>query len=329
MRIGVIGAGAVGGSMAAVLARAGHDVEVTARGAHLAAIRERGIRLEGGWGAFTARVTANPVLTGPAELVIVATKAQDAESAIRDNLAMLEGAVILVVQNGLDGIATAQRLLPSAEIAGGLSMIAASYLEPGLITVTTPGPTHIGGPAAEHVEQLIGTDAPIVLSDNFEGAQWTKLFINQVNALPAITGLYVQQVIADDGLRRVLTASMRETVRVAFAAGVRFAPIKPLTHRLLWLFANVPVSWAERMPRAMATRMGSVPNPGSTLQSIRRGQRTEVDYLNGAVVAHGHAPINAALTAMVHEVEASGSFLSPADVVARVFSPTTGTSHSR
>ena len=54
MRIGVLGAGAVGGTLAALLARAGHDVEVTARGAHLEAIRRDGIRLDGGWGEHTA-----------------------------------------------------------------------------------------------------------------------------------------------------------------------------------------------------------------------------------------------------------------------------------
>jgi 2-dehydropantoate 2-reductase len=69
--------------------------------------------------------------------------------------------------------------------------------------------------------------------------------------------------------------------------------------------------------------MGDVPNPGSTLQSIRRGQLTEIDYLNGAVVAeaaaHGlGAPVNAAIVALVHEVEATGQFLSPADVVSRI-----------
>jgi 2-dehydropantoate 2-reductase len=65
-----------------------------------------------------------------------------------------------------------------------------------------------------------------------------------------------------------------------------------------------------------------VPNPGSTLQSIRRGQPTEIDYLNGAVVAAAeaagrHAPVNEALTRMVHEVERSGAFLPPAEVVRR------------
>jgi 2-dehydropantoate 2-reductase len=69
--------------------------------------------------------------------------------------------------------------------------------------------------------------------------------------------------------------------------------------------------------------MGAVPNPGSTLQSIRRGQLTEIDFLNGAVVAAAKkggvaAPINEQIVHLVHEVEHTGSFLTPAEVVARV-----------
>ena len=75
MRIAVIGAGAVGGAIAALLVRAGHEVEVTARGAHLTAMRENGIRLTGAWGEYTAAVLASEQLNRGAELVIVATKA--------------------------------------------------------------------------------------------------------------------------------------------------------------------------------------------------------------------------------------------------------------
>jgi 2-dehydropantoate 2-reductase len=69
--------------------------------------------------------------------------------------------------------------------------------------------------------------------------------------------------------------------------------------------------------------MGATPNPGSTLQSIRRGQLSEIDYLNGAVVAEARAigqeaPVNAALTALVHEVEATKAFIAPAEVARRV-----------
>ncbi len=84
MRIGIVGAGAIGGAIAALLDRAGHEVEVTARGAHLEAIREYGIRLSGGWVDHIALVRANELLSRAPELVVVATKAQDARAAIRD-----------------------------------------------------------------------------------------------------------------------------------------------------------------------------------------------------------------------------------------------------
>jgi 2-dehydropantoate 2-reductase len=71
----------------------------------------------------------------------------------------------------------------------------------------------------------------------------------------------------------------------------------------------------------MKRRMGGVPNPGSTQQSIRRGSLTEIDFLNGAVVdaarrAGSTAPVNAVLTELVHRVENTHEFLSPEEVVA-------------
>src|SRR5664279_130840 len=89
MRIGIIGAGAVGGAIAALLARARNDVEVTARGAHLHAIRESGLSLTGAWGESRSRMRAAATLTRINELVIVATKAHDAEKALRDNIKYL------------------------------------------------------------------------------------------------------------------------------------------------------------------------------------------------------------------------------------------------
>ena len=327
MRVGVIGAGAVGGAIAALLSRGGHDVEVTARGDHLAAIRAAGIRLTGGWGSYTAIVDANPTLTFAPELVIVATKAQDAVAAIRDNLALVRDVPVLVVQNGLDAISAAHAASPRSDIIGGLATFATSYLSPGEITITTPGPTYVGVDGtddlpARYVASVLGPVMPTTVIPNFRGAQWTKLIINQVNALPAITGLSVQEVVADAGLRRVLTASMREAVRIGKKSRVRFEPLQGLSRRLLRTFSLLPLALGEFLPKAMSARIGDVPNPGSTLQSIRRGQATEIDHLNGAVVTAARAvgrtaPINALLVALVHEVEATGTFFTPEDVVDR------------
>jgi 2-dehydropantoate 2-reductase len=154
------------------------------------------------------------------------------------------------------------------------------------------------------------------------GGQWTKLIINEVNAMPAITGLSVQQTVAEPGLRRVITAAMREAVRLALATGIRFGSLQGLNHGMLRAFAVAPLSIGQLLPRLMARRMGATPNLGSTLQSVRRGQRTEIDYLSGAVVsvaaaAAREAPVNAALVSLVHEVEESGGFVQPARVLGR------------
>ncbi|TBN56372.1 2-dehydropantoate 2-reductase [Glaciihabitans arcticus] len=313
MRIGVIGAGAVGGVLAALLDRAGHSVAVTARGAHLAAIQDLGITLSGAWGSHVARVDATPELPTGVDLVLVTTKAQDAAAALGAH-AHLDGVPVLVIQNGLEAISTATRLLPHSPVAGGLALFAASFLSPGVVSVTAAQPLYLGGAVAPFVD-LLSPLLPVTVVSNFAGAQWTKLIVNQLNALPAITGLSVQETIAHPGLRRVLTASMREAVRVGIAAGVRFESLQGLTDASLRRFARQPLWAAQALPLRFARTFGDVPNPGSTLQSLRRGQRTEIDYLNGAVVAAGSAPINAALVALVHSVEKSGVFLAPAEVV--------------
>jgi 2-dehydropantoate 2-reductase len=334
-----LGAGAVGGTLAALLARAGHDLEVTARGEQLAAIRAEGIRLDGGFGEYTARVDAGQTLTERPELVILATKAQDAAGALTGSLATIDGVPLLVVQNGIGGLKVARDLLPASTLFGGLALFAASYLSPGRVTITAPLPLIIGA-ASRLEERAAGTRhetpstltwlagilreaIPIEVTPDIESAQWTKLLINHVNALPAITGLSVQEVVADRGTRRVMTASMRETVRLARAIDVRFAAVQGVSGAVLSLIGVAPLAIGQVFPRLLARRMGGVPNPGSTLQSIRRGRLTEIDFLNGAVVTaarqHGlTAPINAQIVELVHEVERTGVFLTPAQVAARV-----------
>lgn len=328
MQIAIIGAGALGGTFAALLEKAGHEITVTARGAGLAAIREDGIRLTGGFGDVHARPAAFEHLVERPDLALVCTKAQDAEAALAANAQWLDRAPVIVVQNGLDGVATAQRLLPASECFGALTIVAANYTEPGQVRVTTPAPTYIGrGDGAVDDETLrwqavLDSALPTVAIGNFVGAQWTKLIVNMLNSLPAITGLTVQQAVDHAGLRRIMTASMREAVRVGVARGVRFGSLQALGDRRLRAFALLPLWAGQMLPAMMRVRMGNVPNFGSTLQSVKRGQPTEVDFLNGAVVREAAlagipAPVNASLVELVHQVEVSG-FLSPDAVVARV-----------
>ncbi|TCL84361.1 MULTISPECIES: 2-dehydropantoate 2-reductase [unclassified Rathayibacter] len=331
MRIAVLGAGAVGGTVAALLDRAGHDVEVTARGENLTAIRRQGLRLDGAWGEHTAWVRCGETLDLVPDMAVLCTKAQDAEDALRANRRTVDGTLLVVVQNGLDGLDAAARQVRDARLVGALALFAASHLEPGRVTVTAPATTTLGvpgRPADDDVRRaaaILGEAVPTATTDDFLGAQWTKLLINEVNALPAITGLSVQETIAHPGLRRLLARAMREAARTGLAAGVRFGALQGLSGARIRALAAAPLPVVELLPRRMATRMGDVPNPGSTLQSVRRGVPSEIDHLAGAVVRTAHrlgreAPVNQLLVELVHEVERSGTFLPADDVVRRASS---------
>ena len=328
MKIAVIGAGALGGTFATLLARAGHEVTVTARGPALAVIRAEGISLTGAFGDARQHPLALERLVDTPQLTLVCTKAQDAAAAIRDNARVLDGSPVIVVQNGLDGVRTASALLPRSECFGALSIIAANYTAPGQVTITTAAPTYLGrgtgaaDAATRAWRDVLAGAVPTLALDNFVGAQWTKLVVNMLNALPAITGLSVQEVVDHAGLRRVMTESMRETVRVGMRRGVRFGSLQGLGDLPLRAFSRLPTALGQVLPLRLRSRMGDVPNLGSTQQSLKRGQLTEIDYLNGAVVREAalagvRVPVNELLTVLVHEVEARGVPLSTYDVLER------------
>jgi 2-dehydropantoate 2-reductase len=327
MRVTVIGAGAVGGVLAALLDRAGHDVSVVARGEHAAAIAERGLHVTGGWGEWRADVPlATPDSAGAVDLLVLATKAHDSASALAV-WAGHDGTPVLVLQNGLGGEQAVRDALPASPVAVGLALFAVSLTGPGRITVTGPNGLTLGGePDAVAIAEPLLRDAlpaDVLLAPDIRGAQFTKLLVNQVNALPAITGLSVQQTIADDGLRRVLASGMVETVAVGDAEAVCWGPIGGVDADTVASIRERGRVAADELAMRLAAGMGDMPNPASMLQSIQRGRVTEVDQINGVVVALGRAhrvptPVNAALVELVHAVERSGAHLSAAEGLARL-----------
>ena len=329
MRIGLIGAGALGGTFAVLLDRAGHDVAVTARGEQLDTIRERGLRLEGAYGDATARLAAAEALTEPPELALLAVKAQDAVAAAEQNAAALAGVPVVVVQNGLQGPQALRQVLPDSPLIGAASLIAASYLSPGVVTVTAAGTTVLARESATAAElaaaaAVLGRVVSVTTAEDLAGVQWSKLVVNQLNAAPAVTGLGQQEALGSLALTSAIALAMRETIRVARADGVHLAGLPALSPGLIRTLERLPLPLAARvLRRGVLARVGAVPNPGSTLQSIRRGRPTEIDHLSGAVVAEGRrlglrAPVNARIVALVHEIEASGRFLAPEDAARRL-----------
>lgn len=323
----MVGVGAIGGCLAALLDAAGHDVVAVARSS-APVLRAHGIRLEGAFGAHHARPEVVDALADAPDAAILATKTIDSAAALAPSRAALADVPVLAVQNGLDAHGRVARILGHDRVAAGLGTWAANALEPGVVRVTAAGETVVGGQEGERFAALLGGALPDVrLAGDIEGAQWAKLCVNAVNAVPAAVGLSMQQVAATPALLRVTAAAMREAALAAVASGVALERVGSVGPETIGTLA-ASIEEVQAMASAMAASFGDVPNLGSTQQSIRKGQPTEVDDLAGAIVAASarlglDAPVNAGLVALVHEVERTGAFVAAERVAGLAQRPST------
>ena len=312
-----LGLGAVGATVLSSIDPR-HSVTAVVRGDHGRAVKARGISVTGALGAHKIKVHALAKL--PLEkfdAVIVAVKSHEIAGAIQ-SASLQSSTPIIVIANGVGALAEARRVAPKNPLALGLALFGANIAAPGRVDVTYAAPLVVGGDpkAVDAARVLMGPAIQLLVTRDVDNAAWSKLVINELNAIPAITGFSVQDCVANEWTREIVTRAMRETTRVHLAEtdGVfpRIGSMNGLRARIL---AYGPWSWALRIPGKMTKKMGVVPNYASTHQSIARGRTTEIDFLAGAVVNAGSrtgvpTPINRTLVSLVHEVEESGRFYS-------------------
>jgi 2-dehydropantoate 2-reductase len=292
MRIAIVGTGGIGAPLGASLAGAGEDIVFVARGAHLAAMRANGLRVEGDRGESVIRpvqASDDPAAIGPVDLVLFCVKLWDVETAGEHIRPLIGGeTVVIPLQNGVDASERLAPILGAAHVLGGVALVSGSIVAPGVIRQTG---THHGivlgelngqaTPRAEHIHAVCkaaGIDA--VLSDNIERARWQKFIgLTAVSGLCALTRRPIGDVRHDPDLGPLLDDSMREVVEVGRACGVQHAPdvIETVRARMI-----DPVPPHARPSMAV---------------DLRAGNRLELPWLAGKVVelgaAHGvPTPIN-------------------------------------
>ena len=137
MRIAVVGTGGIGAPLGASLAIAGHDVVFVARGAHLAAMRENGLRVEGDRGETLVRpvqATDDPAAIGPVDLVLFCVKLWDVETTGEQIRPMIGAETVAIpLQNGVDASERLQPILGSEHVVGGVALVTGSIVAPGVI----------------------------------------------------------------------------------------------------------------------------------------------------------------------------------------------------
>jgi 2-dehydropantoate 2-reductase len=198
MRLVVVGAGGVGGYFGARLARAGQDVTVVARGAHLDAIRARGLRVRSAVeGEYTVPVAAVDKVAGLplADAVLLCVKSFDTETAVEQVRAVVGAATpVLSLQNGVDNEAKIDAVLGPGHALGGVAYVFAAIEAPGVVAHTFGGRIVLGEmdgrptPRAERLrDAFAAAGIPVAISDDIRRALWEKYLM--ISAQAGMTGL--------------------------------------------------------------------------------------------------------------------------------------------
>jgi 2-dehydropantoate 2-reductase len=283
MRIAVVGAGGVGGGFGAALARAGADVSFIARGAHLAAMKDHGLKVQGPRGDIhlvPTRATDDPAEIGKVDIVLFCVKLWDVESAGQHIAPLLgPGTAVIPLQNGIDA---AERLIPilgSGAVMGGVAQISASITAPGVIQQVGTFMRMIFGEldgrsskrAADFLELCLKAGFDAMLSEQILTDLWMKFILLASNAsMMAATRQPIGKLRDDPDLRPIFLAAYREVVDVGRAKGIAL-PVDAVEQI---------VGFTGHMPPAMKASMAL---------DLDRGNRLELPWLGGKVVELGRA----------------------------------------
>jgi 2-dehydropantoate 2-reductase len=251
MKICVYGAGAIGGLMAAWLARSGHEVSVVARGAQLDAIRRNGLRVqsEGKTKAFRVRSEDEPAKLGPQDYVLVTVKAQSL-TGVAENIAPLLGkeTPVVTAMNGvpwwffhrlkfhdgkeklesLDPGGKLSRAIPIERIVGCVIHLAASTPEPGVVSHNMGAKLILGEPGGKNTarteriaDALSAAGFEVVVTSAIEKEFWVKLLGNvSFNPVSALTVTTADQLIQNEEVKAYMVQIMREVLAIGRAVGV-------------------------------------------------------------------------------------------------------------
>lgn len=293
LTVAVMGAGAVGCFFGGMLARAGHDVVLIGRPAHVDAIRAHGLRMDTRMFDEQVRLRADTEASAAqgADVVLFCVKSTDTVAAARELEPFLgPDTLLLSLQNGVDNAERLREVLRQP-VSAAVVYVATEMAGPGHVKHHGRGELVIEpAPGAERVAQaFVASGVAVEISDNVRGALWSKLLINcAYNALSALSDQPYGELVKGEGVWTVMDQLLDEGHAVAEADGVR-------------LVGDV----REAVRKIAVTMPGQF---SSTAQDLRRGKPTEIDHLNGFLVRRGEAlgvpvPANRVLHTLVRLAE--------------------------
>ncbi|MCM8762912.1 MAG: 2-dehydropantoate 2-reductase [Candidatus Omnitrophica bacterium] len=326
MKIAVIGAGAIGGLIAGYLKLKGIDVLLVAHPESAKIINSQGLKISGVRGDFNIKIDALTHLNLKPDLVILATKTQDLNAALKDNLNYMRDIAVLTTQNGIRAEEVVAQYILRENIISSIVMFGATYLNPAEVVHNFEGSWIMGKAFTDNDDLVVGLSKvlsnifPTLISEDIKAMKYTKIFVNANNCIPAILGKSMQEVFSDIEISKISIAIWKEGLEIINKAKIKLASLPDFPLERLTKLTSLPIPEAAKIFSAIMVNLSKEPLYGSILQSIKRGRASEIDYLNGEFVRIAKennlkAPLNESLVNMVHAVEKNNCFFSKAELL--------------
>jgi 2-dehydropantoate 2-reductase len=332
----VVGVGAIGGITAGFLSRAGYDLQVVDKNPEIVnKIRSDGIHVYGQRTDFKVRLAAATNIGGLSEkkdLVFLATKATALPTVAEDIRPVLKDtSAVVSLQNGICEEIIASVVGVEATI-GCVVGWGATMHNPAELEMTSTGDFLIGridrkeDSRLESIKDILGAVAPAQISFNIMGHLYAKLIINScITTLGAVCGLYLGDMLSRGKIRNIFIGIIREAMAVANALNLRVEPVAKLD---FYSFLKGQGRMADLKRHALIRLIGFKYRrlKSSSLQSLERGERTEIDSFNGYIALKGkvvgiETPLNEFLTSLVKQIEAGSRKITPANFDDPFFTP--------
>jgi 2-dehydropantoate 2-reductase len=317
MRIAILGAGSVGCFIGGAWQAAGLDVTFIGRESIAADVAAHGLTLtdnEGwrvGFAPDKVDYTTKPAALAKADVIALCVKSiATAEAAKQIARHAKKGALVISFQNGVSNVETLRDLLKGRfEAVHGMVPFNIAYLGKGRWHKGVAGNLVVQDIAVTRdlAERIGDRPGRVRLAADMVGIAWGKLLINLNNAVNALSGRTLLEQLKERDYRRVVAASMIETLEILEAAGIEPAKIGPVPPKLLphaiaapdVIFNNVFLKVQRIDSKARS----------SMYDDLAARRPTEIDYLNGEVVKLAHslgreAPVNSTIVAMIKAAEA-------------------------
>ncbi|MCP8317347.1 MAG: 2-dehydropantoate 2-reductase [archaeon] len=306
MKILIMGAGAIGSVFGGFLSSS-QDVTLIGRVSHISAIRKKGLKVSGIWGehlfkglkAFTSADECKRF--APYDLILITTKSYDTEYATMQILPLIgEDSIVASVQNGIGNEEIIAKMIGKERTMGGMAIFGAMLIKPGHVKVTVYASECLFGTLSGDMKRsktiadiITKAGIPSLPTDDIIREKWMKVFYNiALNPLSAILKVRYGVLGIYDETKAIIKRMLQEAFEVAKAEGIR-----------------LKFTCEEYFNYLMEKQLPpTVEHISSMLQDLERRKRTEVDYMNGAIVrlgkVHGiKTPVNETIVNLVKTLE--------------------------